>query len=560
MKPTIPTTGSKNQTTSNLVVYLLISSLAFACISSLLRFDTWPSNHENKMFFLRTMIYADHISAGDFFPVWSSVDNSGYGSPILLLYHKLYYYVAGTIQHLTGDVRTSTITSIWLFLTIGGVSMYRLALHLSKNTFLSASAAFILVMANYTTTNWLVRGAMAELSAAMLVPAVMYFFFMVAFTKSEKTRYPILLGLAMAMTFLGHSVLAFYLTIILGGSFLSIHAFQKNKLSNNTVMNLLKSGAVFFVILAPFLAAMAWLGADYDMERIVSYGNYHPKHQYRDFSAFFRGAYHFFGKKWLDLTVQVDLPVLALICYGVFRSFALAKKEKSRITFSAQEKALMTALGICVFLLSRHSLGFYEFFPGAKFIQFPWRLLAVVTPTMIALSILFIGRLSLKERYASMVTCLAASAILSGGFAKIEYGQIQNNYSQYPGSLSFSANNEYVPVSKTEIDPSLQLKPISKNCTISRTSPHNSKDTLESHYSFSCEKEGPAILPQFASKFHRATILDSKNAVLLETTCGFADTFQCMVTLPVCQKCTLRVRNPTLTAMFTAKLIEPLSE
>jgi len=53
----------------------------------------WPLNHEHDSFANRTIIFAQHAVAGDVLPVWSTLDNAGFGSPQPALYHKLYSIV-----------------------------------------------------------------------------------------------------------------------------------------------------------------------------------------------------------------------------------------------------------------------------------------------------------------------------------------------------------------------------------------------------------------------------------------------------------------------------------
>lgn len=38
----------------------------------------WPTNHETWAFAQRTHIYARHLAAMDFFPLWTSADNAGF--------------------------------------------------------------------------------------------------------------------------------------------------------------------------------------------------------------------------------------------------------------------------------------------------------------------------------------------------------------------------------------------------------------------------------------------------------------------------------------------------
>lgn len=108
-------TFKKNRSIS----YILPIIVGISTLMQIILRHGWPLNHEGNSFFLRTIIYADHICAGDYWPIWSSMDNYGLGSPQPLFYHKVFYFISGSIYALTNNIKLSVVISILLFLVIG---------------------------------------------------------------------------------------------------------------------------------------------------------------------------------------------------------------------------------------------------------------------------------------------------------------------------------------------------------------------------------------------------------------------------------------------------------
>lgn len=508
------------------------------------------------MFFLRTKIYADHFAQGDFIPIWSSADNFGLGSPMPLLYHKLHYMVAGTFHYAIQNVQASTILTLWFFMTLGGYGMYRLVSHVCSSKNLGLCAGSIFIMANYTTTNWLVRGAMAEFTGAMLVPAVLYFFVRSCLDKSEKKMpygNPALLGLFMALTFLSHSVLAYYLGLSLAVAAAVLLVYKKITLDSGLIRQGTVAIGVFAICLSPILAAMATLGSDYDMSRII-YDDYHPVRQFRGIERYLTGAWDFFGKNWLDLPVQLDIPVLMLAIFGLYMRFSKRDTIKTIGRNESVSIFLISVVVFCLFLQTPWSRSFYEYFPGAKFIQFPWRLLAIITPALIALAMVAITPLNSTIKKYAVSACLILSGIVCGAFSPIKYGEIPATYSVYPKHLSFSANGEYTPNRAKRLDPTKDPKISSTQCRVTREGETNTVDQLVIKYTFTCPEKELVVLPLYASPYHRIQVKSASGEKIDTAACELDERARCAIELPQCNGCGITVHNPTIASVLSQNL------
>ena len=179
--------------------FLLISAVSI--IPPLLK-PGFPPNHEDETFVLRTMVYAKHFRFGDFIPVWASSDNYGMGSPLPSRYHRLFYLVSGLVYAITGNAKISIAIALIVFTSLGVYFTFRLLRSFGCSIQIAMLGASTLPFLNYSVTNWLVRGAMAEYSAMMLIPLVL---FLVKKSLDQGLLYaPI--GFAFGCLFLAHSV------------------------------------------------------------------------------------------------------------------------------------------------------------------------------------------------------------------------------------------------------------------------------------------------------------------------------------------------------------------
>jgi len=124
---------------------------------------------------LLVQLYAAHFRHLDFFPVWSSSDAYGLGSPVLLYYNRAFFYLAGLIYVLMGGLKLSVVGTVAIFLAIGAYGMRRALGVVTNSRLLCAVGSVGFLFTNYVFTDWLwPRGDLAEFSALMIVPWLPY--------------------------------------------------------------------------------------------------------------------------------------------------------------------------------------------------------------------------------------------------------------------------------------------------------------------------------------------------------------------------------------------------
>ena len=136
----------------------------------------WPLNEGSTAPLLLVQMYAGHFRHLDFFPVWSSSDGIGMGSPVLLFYHRTFYYTAGMIYLLSGgDLKFAVVATIMAFLFIGAYGMRSALGIITTSRLLCVVGSLGFLFTNYVFTDWLdPRGDLAEFSALMIVPWLLY--------------------------------------------------------------------------------------------------------------------------------------------------------------------------------------------------------------------------------------------------------------------------------------------------------------------------------------------------------------------------------------------------
>ncbi len=116
----------------------------------------WPLNQGTTAPLLLVQIYAAHFRHLDFFPVWSSTDGIGLGSPILLYYHRLFYYIAGLIYAVAGGgLKQSVELTIAFFLIVGAYGMRRAIGVVTESRLLCVAGSIGFLFTNYAFTDWL---------------------------------------------------------------------------------------------------------------------------------------------------------------------------------------------------------------------------------------------------------------------------------------------------------------------------------------------------------------------------------------------------------------------
>lgn len=186
------------------IFFLLLFS--FFAMYPVWKIDGWPTNHDGMLLFDRVGAFYYEFQKGNFFPLWTSYGQNGYGSAFPFLYHRFFNTVGALLAFPLGSIYLGVKFSILLFLFIGGAGMYKLISKIGLNFQYALCAAILFIFANYTFTNWLIRGAVAELTAMIFIPWL--FYYCIQLLLNRNTGFQI--GLVLSCMFYSHIVICYY--------------------------------------------------------------------------------------------------------------------------------------------------------------------------------------------------------------------------------------------------------------------------------------------------------------------------------------------------------------
>ena len=488
----------------------------------------FPPNHEDDTFVLRTMVYAKHFQFSDLVPVWSSSDNFGMGSPLPSLYHRLFYILSGFVYAVTNNSKVAIALSLIIFTAIGVCFVFLTLRSFHCSQQIAIIGASTLPFLNYSVTNWLVRGAMAEYSAMMLIPLVLY----VVKKSWDRGSLYAPIGFVFGCLFLAHSVIAYYMALIFGTVLIASCLFQLLPWTFFSIKQVALSVLAFISVTWWSLLPMLYFRQRFDVGRLLPdflnvQFQFHSAKEYLWDSAW----------SWSNapqlFTVQMDtILLLGLLTLLLMRRY------------STEHIAIFAILAISVLLQNGRSWRFYNLVPGAEFIQFPWRLSAL--SSVVLLILVFIGLRHLR----TLALLIAVLTILpSGTWQRVNYysypDRLETRNSRSLSNYSLSLFGEYLPADgsllkpdpassavfsewKPKIDEFIQATNSKAGCALARVTTIG--ESRKVSFSATCEKSSIVMLPIFTTSAH--SISTSPNGV--STSCLIDGSYQslCMVDLP----------------------------
>lgn len=274
------------------------------------------------------------LKDGVLFPRWAPDLYGGRGGPLFNYYSPFAYYVA-ELFHLAGLGYINSIKACFLFsFVLSGVLMFILAKD-RVGEYPALLAAVLYMYAPYHLFDVYVRGDITESFTFVLMPLVLYSF----------DRGRVVLGsLSYASLILAHNAIALLFT---GFLFFYIVIFRKE---------LLLSSAILIGLHGSLLSAFYWIPALFEKDLV-----------YIQHALMFTPSENFTGV--LDIPNKIGILPFLL----AFGAVLISKERRTRILF-------VILIGL-IFLMTRYS-GFIWSSPFTSlfaYVQFPWRLLAIVT-------------------------------------------------------------------------------------------------------------------------------------------------------------------------------------
>ena len=417
----------------------------------------WPQNHEGITFFVRTQVWAQHFIEGDIFPVWSSTDGHGYGTPMPTYYHKLFYSVSAPLLLVTGSNKLAIVIALTIFMLVGAFGMRAAAKLISTNKFIYNAAPFVFIFSNYLFTNWLIRGAMAELSAMAIVPWLLWWCMKLILQK----RFSYWVIIIMVALFYAHNAIALVALPIPVLAFF-IYLARVYKSEKNKILLFKKpliSGLIFAAAVIPSLVLQHFMNKDYNPADKITQNDFLVSSQFQNPIKYLIDSDYAWmsASSFTDYTVQIAWPlwvacvVLTILFFGVWiRSRVSGKKVNMKPPIAV---IFISVLALMYLFLQLPVSGWvYDIVPLIANIQFPWRMLALITPLLILLTVWLLENISAKWFRPKILTSIGTVAaifwvVLSVAMSPIFVNDTRERSVQYtaPGWMVFYELGEYTP-------------------------------------------------------------------------------------------------------------------
>jgi uncharacterized membrane protein len=354
---------------------------------------------------------------GVVYPRWLGSANNGLGSPVMLYYPPLSFYIAALFQSLTGDAQKALILSCYLALMLSGLTMYLLSREFFSHP-ISLFAAAIYMLAPYHLLDLYQGSAVPEFWSFVWLPLVLQTTQKVVARRNGKAI--LYLAVSYALLVLTHIPISFVLSLVLPVYILLLtrdfHSLWK--FAVGIVLGLSLS-ALFLLPVAferDFVRMNALLRLEYDNYFVLRQTRLalHTPLFSNDLDYYEPHASSMKPTKFRYLIkneqAAFGIPILLLV-----GALLLAINRKSLSENLSRKRFVIAGLvvtTITLFMATKLSLTIWEFFPLLTFLQFPWRWLVITT---LGSSLLITAALALSlsaKRQRAVHTGLIALAVI----------------------------------------------------------------------------------------------------------------------------------------------------
>jgi hypothetical protein len=394
--------------------------------------------------FERVECFRRSIAAGDWIPTWTPYPYAGFGSPFPLVYHRLFNSIGGALAVCFGNSILAVKVLIPALLLCGGLGSYRLCREFGVSRSLSWASGVLLMAAPYTLFDWLVRGAVAEFTAAMLLP--WWLGALLGLLRAERRW--VRLAFLTALLFHAHSLICFFALPLAIAVFL--FAFLGRALSVSDLLGdwrrITAGGLLLCVCVLPFVLAMGRVAPFLNTQAFTELTS--PSKEMRPFAQYFVDDEFVWGEQWAGVTVELNRFLVITTLATAFAAACLQVRLRRVGT-----RMLIAAFAAYLFLQLRASTWIYAHAPGAAYIQFPWRLNAFMTPILIVLLAIAAQACASTSKRAwrcahlAVYACLLLSLQFPVRALRLEYGhfsaeELQTNLASPSDDVT---GDEYLP-------------------------------------------------------------------------------------------------------------------
>ena len=383
--------------------------------------------------------FIDALGEGSLYPRWLGNPNSGAGSPAMLYYPPLPFYIYAAFYLVTGNVLKALVLGSWLALALSGITMYVFARSLLSHR-VSLLAAVIYLLAPYHLLDLFQRAALSEFWAFVWVPLVLYAVHRV--TSGGDWRAVTLLAVAYGLLLLTHVLTAFATTLILPIYVLLLTRDWRRM--GKTAVGLALGVGLSAIFVAPLV-----LEGDYVRLRKIHRDKFTKSFLIEHLPAAFKADALLPGQKpeffyqnpdyfFAEASVVSFILLFALISILIWRW---------QQTESGLVRAVWVVTLFSLLMTTRLSEPIWRIIPGLHFMQFPfrWLLPASVGMSLLsaaACSVVMVHSRRSRTAYGGMLALLLALNLVVATFSVVRQ---ERGEQEIPKEVSRLEVPEYRP-------------------------------------------------------------------------------------------------------------------
>lgn len=358
-------------------------------------------NHDGHGYGLRLIEFRDCLWTGSVFPQWCPHFRGGLGAPFFNFYQPGFFYVA-CLTPAALPVGQQIGLAVFGFSIVGYLGMSVL-IGKRFGTFAGALAGTGFLTAPYIHTELYLRGDFSEYAAMMLVPGALSAFLEVVERSSRRAA--AIGAVSFAAIVMTHPAIALALYGLLTIALFGVFASARNIQATIRGATLLGFGVG--------LSAVYWLPVFLESR----YSSVERMWDGQIFEGYYHYSRHFLSLTWLidHRVTRTPIPVKLGLFHTLTACAGLAVCLLCWKRFKPEQRHLA---GLCVFLLtaslflmSRQSAWWWDHLPLLGRIQFPWRLLSLVSVAMASLAGVSVSSLT-ESKFRPLVMLALAGLLL----------------------------------------------------------------------------------------------------------------------------------------------------
>lgn len=394
--------------------------------------------HDGDYHFIRSLEAIDTLKEGHFPLRWAGGLNHGCGVPFFNFFYPLVLYLIFLLNLFKLDVLSGTRLIEILSFIIAPLFFYLWAYKETKNKIASLTGALLYLFVPYRFLLIYVRGSVEFLSYTLL-PVL--FFLLVGTLKDKKHKYLWGFGAVLVGTMfsISHNIV-FLLTFPLVIFYLILKIFQ---------LNLLKKGQILFISFIIFsifgLSSFFWGPAILEKQNVkLSMIDTGYKNHFPTIDQLIRSPWGFGYSNSPaasdGMSFMIGYAQLFIILSSVFWLVSKLKTFKNTNKFVSINSDLtfwLTITMILIFLTLPYSQFIWEKISLLQIIQYPWRILGVISFTTALLGVYLLSRIKSKK-IAVFFSLITISIAIYGNrhhlsvMPPVEGYNYENNLSEHP--------------------------------------------------------------------------------------------------------------------------------